>query len=1482
MRSYPSSWTKTLAKLGFRRQRRTNSRPQTNRVNRVEMLEKREMLAADLPVLSDMNATVVFRVETAATADPADLSLDSSVIAAGGVVSEWEDLSGNNYDLAGLGDKQPSSTTETTPSGKAAITFDGDDRLIRGANEGTGISLLPGGDSDRTMFLAARFDDITPGEDTLAGASYGRWNSALDRSFGVGVNDTSSGGAYAIQTGVDSGSGSQVYEDTRSSPPDPYTAGWTVLTAKYESGTLSLYQDGNEIATQSIAALTTVLTAIGQLNGQDTVAKSRIVLGQEVDGDGGAKMDVAAWLIYDKALNDTDRGAVEDYLTTTYLESNQPPVNQPPVAQPSSVTTLEDTAHMFDHSEFMFTDAENDQLTSVTVSGLSGLNGGTLHLATPSPTPITEGQIIQDASLIDLVYTPPADDSGASLASFDFTVNSGTESATMTITVTPVNDAPALTQAIPQFTTINEDDIANSGNLVSDLLASSVADVDAGALEGIAITGAGNSGNGTWQYNIGGDWLDVGSVSTSSALLLRDADRLRLSPDAENGEFGSIDFVAWDQTNGTFGTKVDANERGGSSAFSALTDSAVITVTDVNDSPVITLTGQSPLDYNEDAGPVQLTTLTIADSDDTHLNSATVEITGGYQPEQDVLAFANTATITGNWIDANGTLTLTGTDTVDNYRAALEAVTYENTSQNPGTGTRSITFTVNDGDLDSISPSIVNVEITADNDAPVLIPYESDELDYTEGDPATPVTSELSITDFDDTHLLSATIQITGNYRPGEDRLEFDNAGNITHTWDEGDGKLTLTGNDTVANYEAALLAVTYVNNLQNPDTSNRRVSFTVNDGDSNSITRHRYIYITAVNDQPVLDNSGDMRLTNVAMNSSNPAGDAVATIIQSAGGDRITDPDGPSLEGIAVTAVDNTNGTWEFDAGGGWTAFDVAGPLSDSNAVLLASAAKIRFKPNPDFFGSAGNVTFRAWDRPVGNSGTSGDTGVDASGFNSDSSAFSVDIEVATLDVAIAVNTYVDDADSDPTDGIVATGSSEISLRAAIQEANQRDLAETVVILLPADSYQLELDGDEAAGNPDAVNDLDISSRIRIVGAGVGQTIIDADSLGMGMAGADNRGFHVSGVGNSLELVGLTVRDGNVVGTGGAILADSNSTVILNDVEIIKNTATGRGGGLYAKDATVDITHSTFDSNTSTGDTGGGVYFRNDGADATFTAFGSAFSNNEADKRGNGLALVTLQADPTVPLIQNSTISNNTGTEGGAIYVAGNVTHSVNIVNSTIVENHSDQPSHPAGLWVLAQGQSTINNTILAGNTSGSSVYDFHQNNGTVTGGFNLIEDTGGPIAAAFLNASNNTELVNYEAAMLRPLGDYGGPTQTHALIAGSPAIDAGDASAAAGLATDQRGVSRFLDFPAGNATPNNNVDIGAVETNIVRFVVNDTEDLSEPAGATVGDGIVDVDTVKDGNQVTLRAAIEEANELRSNGLTSTVVILLAILPTN
>ncbi len=121
----------------------------------------------------------------------------------------------------------------------------------------------------------------------------------------------------------------------------------------------------------------------------------------------------------------------------------------------------------------------------------------------------------------------------------------------------------------------------------------------------------------------------------------------------------------------------------------------------LSESPVIAAIEGTMVDYTEGDSPVTITSaITTGDVDDANLESATIQITGNFHSDQDVLAFSNTASITGGY--SNGIMTLSGSATLAAYQSALRSVTYSNSNVlNPSEDIRTISFYVNDGDSNS-------------------------------------------------------------------------------------------------------------------------------------------------------------------------------------------------------------------------------------------------------------------------------------------------------------------------------------------------------------------------------------------------------------------------------------------------------------------------------------------------------------------------------------------------------------------------------------------------------------------------------------------------------------------------------------------------------------------------------------------------------------------------------------------------------------
>ena len=280
-------------------------------------------------------------------------------------------------------------------------------------------------------------------------------------------------------------------------------------------------------------------------------------------------------------------------------------------------------------------------------------------------------------------------------------------------------------------------------------------------------------------------------------------------------------------------------------------------------------------------------------------------------------------------------------------------------------------------------------------------------------------------------------------------------------------------------------------------------------------------------------------------------------------------------------------------------------------------------------------------------------------------------------------------------------------------------------------------------------------------------------DFLGKG-AGIFNNG--------TLTLTNSIIRGNraNNAGEGGGIYNNYGGTVTLTNSTIRDNNA-GDGGGIF-NFGTVTLTNSTIrDNKTDLGGFGGGIY-NNYGGTVTLT--NSTVSANGTFFAGGGGGIFN---SGTVTLT-NSTISSNYGGDGGGILNSGTVT----LTNSTVRANTALFGGEGGGISSSIYGTVTLTNTIIADNPSGGDCA------GAFTSlGFNLDSD-----GSCGLNTTGDLSNVD---PLLGPLQDNGGPTFTHALLPGSPAIEAGDDSVL-GPPFDQRGEG----FPRLSGM---HVDIGAYE---------------------------------------------------------------------
>jgi Big-like domain-containing protein/cadherin-like protein len=387
-----------------------------------------------------------------------------------------------------------------------------------------------------------------------------------------------------------------------------------------------------------------------------------------------------------------------------------------------------------------------------------------------------------------------------------------------------------------------------------------------------------------------------------------------------------------------------------------------IAVSAVDDPPVTSAGGT--LAYAENDPPTAIApSLTVLDGDSSSLTGATVQITANLEAGADVLALAPQPGLTISYDAPTGTLTLSGTATVAVYQAALRAVTYANTSDDPSSAARTVAFRARDAGGFG-PPSTSTITVAPVNDPPAIL-TSSGPLSYTENDPATPVDGGLALSD-PDSQITGASVQITNNHASPQDILALASPpAGIAAAYDSATGKLTLSGTATVAAYQAALRAVTYRNSSSSPTTALRTVTFLASDASSTSAPATRAIAVNAP------DNAPDVSADSAAalLYTENQAATAVEPAIT------ITDLDSVDLTGAtAQIAGSYAEGEDVLDTppglpGGIAAAFDApSGRLTLSGIASIANyeaaLEAVRYRNTSDAPSTAARtVTFQARD---------------------------------------------------------------------------------------------------------------------------------------------------------------------------------------------------------------------------------------------------------------------------------------------------------------------------------------------------------------------------------------------------------------------------------------------------------------------------------------------------------------------------------------
>ncbi len=311
----------------------------------------------------------------------------------------------------------------------------------------------------------------------------------------------------------------------------------------------------------------------------------------------------------------------------------------------------------------------------------------------------------------------------------------------------------------------------------------------------------------------------------------------------------------------------------------------------------------------------------------------------------------------------------------------------------------------------------------------------------------------------------------------------------------------------------------------------------------------------------------------------------------------------------------------------------------------------------------------------------------------------------------------------------------------------------------------------------------------------------------------ATNEAGGIINVSGGLVVVSTVFQENNSINSIGGAIANWNgtATAVISDSQFLTNTAR-TGAGTLMQGGLMTITNSLYQGNQAiAGSNSGGVHA---GGGTLLIIDGTTFRNNMATGNGGGLSVFM----PTE--VSNSTFNGNEATSngggifssnslslanvtisgneastnfGGGIHVNGSTT---TLVNVTITDNTAAS----LGGGVMNFGTLNVQNSIIANSISGGDCF----NSATVNdNGNNIVED-------------NSCGFAGGADPLLEPLADNGGPTLTHALLAGSPALDAGNNAACAAApvnGVDQRGILRPLD---GDHDSTATCDIGAYEYNV------------------------------------------------------------------
>ena len=330
-------------------------------------------------------------------------------------------------------------------------------------------------------------------------------------------------------------------------------------------------------------------------------------------------------------------------------------------------------------------------------------------------------------------------------------------------------------------------------------------------------------------------------------------------------------------------------------------------------------------------------------------------------------------------------------------------------------------------------------------------------------------------------------------------------------------------------------------------------------------------------------------------------------------------------------------------------------------------------------------------------------------------------------------------------------------------------------------------------------------------------------DGPGAGALAIDGAGqsriLDVQGAPSAI-VSGLTLQNGDAANyrTGGGAIYNAGQLTVTQCVLANNNASFFEGGAIY-NDATLTLKQSTVKNNSAR-------------SSAVYSASTLAVdSSTISDNTSGGLHVVGIYYSGAT-LVQNSTVSGNAdyGLLAEGDRKVTRVQSSTFTGNGAAAPAPNEAPNSRGGLIAYVSssfGSSPprveVSNTLVAGNSGNDVAYSSYDpvSSPIVSQGHNLIGS--GNAASAF---SASSDVTGVSDAKLGPLRDNGGPTYTHALLAGSPALDVGATS----LDVDQRGFVR----PQGSADDIGAYEAGTVTTETPSLIVTTLQDVSANDGQT------------------------------------------------